>query len=253
MAFVWARHCCRSRPACSTAARRYNGSLVFPAPALTTLSVQDGGRFPVRRIYCVGRNYWDHGVEMGGDPSREPPFFFHKPTDAAVDCSSGAMTVPFPSQTDNLAWEGELVMAVGKEGRNVSKGEAASFIWGYAAGVDLTRRDLQDLAKSTRRPWCTSKGFDCSGPVGSLVRSEHFGITGKSLQLKVNGECKQQSPLEAMIWKPEEIIVYLSSFHLLCPGDLIFTGTPAGVGRLKRGDRVECIVDGLPGCEFDLR
>jgi len=201
----------------------------------------------------VGRNYWDHGIEMGGDPSREPPFFFHKPTDAAVDVSAGSVDLPFPQQTEKLAYEGELVMAVGREGSEVAPSDAASFIWGYGAGVDMTRRDLQQVAKDMRRPWCASKGFDFSGPVGALVRAESFDMAGKNIELKVNGERKQHSPLEKMIWKPEEIIVYLSGYHRLFPGDLIFTGTPAGVGQLKRGDLVESLVEGLPPCSFVVR
>jgi len=190
---------------------------------------------------------------MSGDPAREPPFFFHKPTDAAVDCSGEDCVVPFPTQTEMLAYEGEFVIAIGKEGSHVSKEQAEDLIFGYGAGCDLTRRDLQDVAKKMKRPWCTSKGFDFSGPVGALVPKEKFDWKESTVELKVNGERKQFARLDLMIWKPLEVIEYLSSYHKLYPGDLIFTGTPAGVGKLSPGDSVESIVDGLPKCSFKLK
>jgi len=224
------------------------------APPVASLSVQGGGRFPVRRIYCVGRNYWDHGLEMGGNPEREPPFFFNKPADAAFDVSSSVggapVELPFPSQCGDLHYEGELVLAVGGCGQDVSTDDALQLVWGYGVGVDLTRRDLQNEAKQMKRPWCTSKGFDFSGPVGELVPAAKFELAGKSIELKVNGERKQFSDLSKMIWSAGEIIAHLSSFYRLEPGDLIFTGTPAGVGPLKQGDLCEVTVEGLPPCIF---
>eukprot|EP00443_Scrippsiella_acuminata_P065753 CAMPEP_0115439510 /NCGR_PEP_ID=MMETSP0271-20121206/35815_1 /TAXON_ID=71861 /ORGANISM="Scrippsiella trochoidea, Strain CCMP3099" /LENGTH=233 /DNA_ID=CAMNT_0002865207 /DNA_START=20 /DNA_END=721 /DNA_ORIENTATION=+ len=223
---------------------------VLAPPETTALAVEGGGRFPVRRIYCVGRNYWEHSIEMGADPSREPPFFFHKPPDAAVDVSADKAEVPFPSECGELHYEGELVLAIGGEGHALPVDAAAGLIWGYGVGVDLTRRDLQNEAKRMKRPWCASKGFDFSGPVGALVPASKFDIAGKTISLKVNGEQKQSSELAKMIWNPAEIISHLSSFYRLAPGDLIFTGTPAGVGPLREGDLCEVTVDGLPPCAF---
>ncbi|CAE8621017.1 unnamed protein product [Polarella glacialis] len=228
-------------------------TFVVPPPVTPVLAVDGGGQFPVRRIYCVGRNYWDHGIEMGGDPSREPPFFFHKPSDAAVDVSGEAAELPYASQTENFHFEGELVLAIGLQGQDVSVEAAPGLIWGYGVGVDLTRRDLQEEAKKTKRPWCTSKGFDSSAPVGALVPASKVGsLQGKTITLCVNGVQKQHSELEKMIWSPAEIISYLSAFHRLEPGDIIFSGTPAGVGPLKVGDLCEVTVDGLPPCRFKV-
>jgi len=228
---------------------------VFPPPSPTVLAVKGSAAdkglwFPVRRVYCVGRNYHDHAVEMGGNPEREPPFFFHKPTDAAVDVSCEGSVLPFPTRTEDLHFEAELVVAIGKAGDNVLTADAPGHVWGYGVGVDLTRRDLQNQAKSMKRPWCTSKGFDASGPVGALVPASDFDPTGKTITLKVNGERRQHSTLDKMIWSCSEIVSHLSSFYRLEPGDIIFTGTPAGVNSLRPGDMVEAMVDGLPPCAF---
>lgn len=234
----------------ATSRRPVSSAFVVPPPPTPALAVE-GGRFPVRRIYCVGRNYWEHAVEMGGAPEREPPFVFHKPPDAVVDTSAGA-ALPFPVRTEYLAYEAELVFAIGREGQEVPEREAASYIFAYGVGVDLTRRDMQDEAKKLRRPWCTSKGFDLSAPVGALVPAERVSLAGRTITMTVNGERRQQSELSKMIWSPEEIVLYISSCYRLMPGDLVFTGTPAGVGRLSPGDLVEAAVEGLPPCSFRI-
>jgi len=230
---------------------------VLEPPPTPTLAVQgDEKTFPVRRIYCVGRNYWEHAIEMGAEPEKEPPFFFHKPSDAAVDCSRSSleapMDLPYPPKTENLHFEGELVIAIGQTGKDLTPEAAGALIWGYGVGVDLTRRDLQNEAKQMKRPWCTSKGFDYSGPVGALVPAQNFDISGKNIELKVNGERKQFSELSKMIWNCNEIVAHISSFHTMQPGDIIFTGTPAGVGALKPGDVCEVLVEGLPSCVFKM-
>lgn len=200
-------------------------------------------RFPVHRIYCVGRNYAEHVREMGSDPAREPPFFFSKPADAVVANES---SVPYPSRTTNFHYEGELVAAIGKGGSLIAPANALDHVFGYAVGVDLTRRDLQKQAKDAGKPWDVSKGFDCSAPIGS-IRPVSAGdhVTNAAIWLKVNGETKQQSNTSEMIWSVAEIIAELSTLYELKPGDLIFTGTPAGVGPLQAGDRVEAGIDGL--------
>jgi fumarylpyruvate hydrolase len=218
-----------------------NPPLVFDAPPPVTLPVfGTDARFPVRRIFCVGRNYADHGIEMGGDPTREPPFFFTKPADAVVD--SGA-TIPYPPATQDFHFEGELVVALGGGGADVDEAEALSLVWGYAAGNDLTRRDLQAEAKATRRPWDMSKGFDRSAVVGPIHRGGTLGDA--LLRLTVDGTLRQETRLSMMIWDVPGIIAHLSRLVTLAPGDLIFTGTPAGVGALQRGQTCTVSVDGL--------
>lgn len=222
---------------------------VFPAPAIPSLAVAgEALRFPVRRIFCVGRNYADHGREMGGDPDREPPFFFSKPADALVE--SGAR-LPFPRETADLHHEAELVVAIGRAGACVTPDQARAMVWGYGAGNDLTRRDLQAEAKAARRPWDMAKGFDRSAVVGALVRAEGQGWTGR-LRCLVNGVIRQDSDLAAMIWDVPATIAFLSRLVDLAPGDLIFTGTPAGVGPPKPGDICRVEVDGLPPAEITL-
>jgi fumarylpyruvate hydrolase len=230
-----------------------SGGLAVKPPRRATLSVEGGGRFPVRRIYCVGRNYWDHAIEMGKDPEREPPFFFSKPSDAAVDVSKPGSEVPYPPQTSKFHFEGELVICIGKSGRDVPVEQAMDYVWGYGVGVDLTRRDLQEVAKKMQRPWDTSKGFDFSGPVGALVPKEKVGdLPGKMLKLSVNGEEKQKTDLDKMIWKVDEQVSFLSKYECLEPGDIIFSGTPAGVGALVVGDTCEVTVDSVPTCSFKV-
>lgn len=214
---------------------------VFAPPAPVSLAVEGSElRFPVRRIFCVGRNYADHGLEMGGDPTKEPPFFFAKPADALVE--SGAV-IPYPPATQNLHFEGELVVAIGKAGASIAEDQALSHVFGHAAGNDLTRRDLQAEAKAARRPWDMAKGFDRSAVVGPIRPGQ--SLEDGLLTLRVDGQTRQQSLLSMMIWDVASVIAYLSRLVELAPGDLIFTGTPAGVGALKPGQSCEVSIAGL--------
>jgi fumarylpyruvate hydrolase len=207
-------------------------------------------RFPVHRIYCVGRNYADHAREMGGNPEREPPFFFAKPADAVVE---NGVAVPYPPRTQNLHHEIELVVAIGQEGRNIPLDDANAHIFGYAVGNDLTRRDLQFAARDVGRPWDTAKGFDHSAPITAIRRIEDTGVVERGeIWLTVNDEKRQTSNLDQMIWSVPEIIVELSQLYALKPGDLIFTGTPSGVGPLKPGDLVEGGVELLGTLRFSV-
>jgi len=226
-------------------------SLTFaPAVEQTLLSTTNDQRIPVHRIYCVGRNYWDHAVEMGGAPEREPPFLFNKPADAAVDTTRFS-AVPYPSLTSKLHFESEVVIVIGKGGSEIPVEEATAHIFGYGVGVDLTRRDLQDEAKQLRRPWCFGKGFDFSAPIGPITQASEAGdIPSKNMVFTMNGEVKQQTQLNKMIWSCSEVVAFLSRAVLLMPGDVIMTGTPAGVGPLSAGDHCKAEVDGLGVCEF---
>jgi len=202
-------------------------------------------RFPVRRIYCVGRNYAEHAREMGHDPKKELPFFFSKPADAVV---SGARALPFPPRTAELHHEVELVVALHKRGINVGIGDAAAMIFGYAVGIDLTRRDLQAEAKKSGRPWDMAKGFDHSAPIGPLT----LGVPPASgaISLSIDGEVRQSGDLKDMIWSVAEIIAALSTYVEVAPGDLIFTGTPAGVGPIMRGESVRGEIAGTEPIEI---
>lgn len=224
---------------------------VFAPPPVPTVAVAgQSKRFPVRRIFCVGRNYAAHAREMGNDPDREPPFFFTKPADAVAD--SGA-TIPYPPLTEKLHHEIELVVAIGKAGADIAVDDAPDHIWGYGVGIDLTRRDLQDEAKQTRRPWDWSKGFDFSAPCGPLRRvSETDLLTAGRIWLEVNGEIRQDADLADLIWPVADIVSICSRGVALKPGDLIFTGTPAGVGALTAGDRVAGGIDGLDGISIEI-
>lgn len=224
---------------------------VPPIPAPVLVPVKEGGTaFPVRRIYCVGRNYADHALEMGGDPRREPPFFFGKPRDAAVP---GGGTLDYPPATSNLHHEVELVVALRRGGSAIPVESALDCVFGYAVGIDLTRRDLQARAKEKGQPWEMAKGFDQSAPVSPIVPASRSGHPGAgAIWLSVNGETRQKGDLSKMIWSVAEIIAHLSTFVALAPGDLIFTGTPAGVGVLVKGDRVRCGIDGLGELEIAL-
>jgi fumarylpyruvate hydrolase len=200
-------------------------------------------RFPVGRIYCVGRNYADHAREMGHDPDREPPFFFMKAANSVVP--SGA-TLSFPVGTKDVHHEIELVAAIGKGGKNIPVEKALEHVWGYAVGLDMTRRDLQGEAKKTGRPWEMGKSFDESAPMSALRPASKIGHPQKgAIWLKVNGQVKQQGDLAMQIWSLPEQINYLSNLITLQPGDLIFSGTPAGVGPVKAGDKLEGHVDGV--------
>jgi fumarylpyruvate hydrolase len=205
--------------------------------------------FPVNRIYCVASNYRAHSLEMGGDPEREAPCFFSKPSNAVV-LSAG---VPFPDQTSNLHHEVELVVALDGGGSDIPENEALDCIYGYAVGVDLTRRDLQSAAKKRGRPWDVAKGFDHSAPLSAIRRVSDCGHPEfAEISLSVNGKQRQTADIAEMIWSVPEIIAELSRFYRLCPGDLIFTGTPAGVGPLRPGDRIECEIEGINAFAFRM-
>jgi fumarylpyruvate hydrolase len=212
-----------------------------PVPAIPVAGTDT--LFPVRRIWCVGRNYAEHAREMGHDPNREPPFFFAKPADAIV--LSGA-TIPFPPATEDLHHEIELVVAIGKAGMAIDEAAALDHVFGYAVGLDMTRRDRQAEAKKLQRPWEIGKAFDQSCPITPIVPASRIGHPAKgSIWLKVNGAIRQQGDLAQQIWSVPETIAYLSRLVALAPGDLIMTGTPAGVGAVKPGDRLEGHVDGV--------
>jgi fumarylpyruvate hydrolase len=213
----------------------------LPELSVSTVALAGSNdRFPVRRIYCVGQNYLDHAREMGSDPRRHAPFFFSKPPDAVV--GSGAR-LPFPVKTHDFHHEVELVLALGAGGANVKPENAAALIFGHAVGIDLTRRDLQAAAKQAGRPWDMAKGFDHSAPIGNLA----VGIPPEnaSIALSVDGEVRQSGDLRDMIWCVPEIIAVLSTFVTLAAGDLIFTGTPAGVGPIKPGQSLHGTIAGI--------
>jgi len=210
-------------------------------PAVEVVGTDD--RFPVHRIYCVGRNYAKHALEMGMDPEREPPFFFSKPADALV---ANGTPVPYPPRTSNLHHEIELVVAIGRGGRDIPLASALAHVYGYAVGNDLTRRDLQFAAREQGRPWDVAKGFDCSAPVSAIRPAADRGhLDGGEIWLEVNGEARQRANLSEMIWSVPEIVAELSTYFELRPGDLIFTGTPEGVGPVQRGDSLVGGIDGL--------
>lgn len=221
-----------------------------PPPQPSVAIVGSDARFPVRRIFCVGRNYADHVREMGNDPKSEPPLFFTKPADAVVE--SGAV-IAYPSHTSNFHHEVELVIAIGKGGANIAESAALDHVWGYAVGVDLTRRDRQAEAKKAGTPWDTAKGFDHSAPVSALTPAASAGDAANTrIWLKVNGETRQDASTHDMIWSVPEIIAALSAWWDLKPGDLIFTGSPSGVSALERGDKIECGVEGLAELSFSI-
>jgi fumarylpyruvate hydrolase len=219
-------------------------TFVIPPTVQTTVEVTGtAARFPVHRVYCVGRNYAKHAREMGMDPEREPPFFFSKPTDAVAP---NGTPVPYPPRTSNLHHEIELVVAIGTGGRDIPLANALAHVFGYAVGNDLTRRDLQLEAREQRRPWDVSKGFDCSAPLSAIRPAAEIGhLERGAIWLEVNGESRQRADLSEMIWSVPEIVAELSTYFELRPGDLIFTGTPEGVGAVQRGDSLVGGIDGL--------
>jgi len=220
----------------------------FDPPARPAVPVLgEDGLFPVRRIYCVGRNYAAHRREMGGD-DRDPPFFFAKPADAIVPPGADA---PYPTATGNLHHEMELVVAIGAAGAGVSTAEALQLVFGYAAGVDLTRRDLQAAHRDKGQPWEAGKGFDFSAPVSAIKRWSGPPPEGR-IRLTVNGEVRQDAVVADMIWNVPEIITEASKLWRLEPGDLIFTGTPEGVGPLARGDRVDGDIEDVGALSFRI-
>jgi fumarylpyruvate hydrolase len=216
---------------------------VIAQPPVVSIPVEGGGRFPVRRIYCVGRNYAAHAREMGHDPDREAPFFFCKPADSLL---TGGADMPYPSMTNDLHHEMELVVALKSGGTDIAEADALSHVWGYAAGLDMTRRDLQNEAKKAGRPWDMGKGFDHSAPIGLMVPAAKLADPNKGkIELKVNGQVRQSSDLSFLIWSVAETIAYLSRLVRLEAGDLIFTGTPEGVAAVQRGDVLEGVVEGV--------
>ncbi len=222
---------------------------LFAQPEPTSVPIQGRQeRFAVRRIYCVGRNYLDHIREMGAD-EREPPFFFQKPTDAIV--LNGAQ-VPYPPLTADFQYEVELVLAIGRGGSDIATSAAADHVFGLAVGIDLTRRDLQIAARKAGRPWEPGKSFDQSAPIGDIVPLTAGLPGGGHIELSVNGTVKQSADLGQLIWSCGEIVSQLSAQYRLEPGDLIYTGTPAGVGPILPGDKVRASADGLPALEISV-
>jgi len=224
---------------------------VITAPATPSVAVAgSSARFPVRRVFCVGRNYAAHAREMGSDPNREAPFFFTKPADAVVP-ASGA--VPYPPATQDLHHEVELVVALGGGGADIDPAAALDLVWGYGVGLDLTRRDLQAVAKDAGRPWDMAKGFDASAPCSALHPVSAVGHPADArIWLEVNGALRQEGNLNEMIWPVADVIAALSRLVTLAPGDLIYSGTPSGVAALKAGDRVRGGVDGVEVFELQI-
>lgn len=221
--------------------------VVTAPPVVGVPVVGSSDTFPVRRVYCVGRNYAAHAREMGFDPDREPPFFFCKPADAVRPVAYGeTLEIPYPAETSNYHYEIELVAAIGKSGSNISVEDALSHVWGYAVGLDMTRRDLQMKMREMGRPWELGKAFDDSAPIGPMHPAAATGHLEKAaISLLVNGQAKQTSSLDKLIWSVAETISYLSKYFRLEEGDLIYTGTPEGVGPVVKGDLMEGSVEGL--------
>ncbi len=224
-----------------------------PAPTVCVPVVGTDAQFPVHRIYCVGRNYAEHAQEMGHS-GREPPFFFMKPADAVLVVPSGSTAaLPYPSLTKNLHHEIELVVAIGVGGKNIEVAQAEQHIFGYAVGLDMTRRDLQNDMKAQGRPWCIGKGFDHSAPIGPITpKAAAPDMAHATISLQVNGVQRQHGRLDQLIWRISETIAQLSSAWALQPGDLIYTGTPAGVGAVVRGDTLRASIDGLAAIELTV-
>lgn len=213
-------------------------------PPLMTVPVEGSAKlFPVRRIYCVGRNYAAHAVEMGHDPSKEPPFFFQKNPDNILLAGTD---FPYPTKSRDVHFEAELVIALAKGGAEIPRAEALDHVFGYAVGLDMTRRDLQGEAKDLRRPWEVGKAFEASAPCSKIMPAAMIGHpTSGAIWLDVDGERRQTGDLNQLIWKTPEIIAYLSGLFTLAPGDLIFSGTPAGVGAVERGQTMNVHIDGV--------
>lgn len=232
-------------------------SFIYPPtlPACLPIANRDE-LFAVRRVYCVGRNYADHAREMGADPLREPPFFFCKPNDNQAILSvlpDQLASLPYPSKTQNLHYEVELVVAIGKNGKDIAVENAIQHIFGYAVGLDMTRRDLQENFKKNAHPWDMAKAFDYSAPIGMLHTIQDIGeITSGNINLKVNNHLKQQGDISQLIWNVNEVIANLSSFVELKTGDLIFTGTPAGVGAVVKDDIITAYIDKLSNISLKI-
>ena len=220
-----------------------------PDPESIVSVIDSEDVFPVHRIYCVGKNYADHVREMGSTPDRDPPCFFMKPADAATTKNQ----VPYPPGTNNYHYEVELVLAIGKEGRNITPETASDYIFGYAVGLDMTRRDLQMASGGLGHPWDTGKAFDGSAPIAAIYPVSAVGqINSGFIRAEVNGELRQDGNIDDLIWKIDEIIPALSKLFLLRPGDLIFTGTPAGVGPVVPGDKVVASIEGLGKLSIEI-
>ena len=220
----------------------------IPAWDLPSVPVVGGEqRFPVRHIYCVGRNYAEHAKEMGGDATKEPPFFFTKPADSIVPVVPPAIgTVPYPMATKNFHHELELVVAIGKSGANIAAEEAQALIFGYAVGLDMTRRDLQADMREKKRPWDIGKSFANAAPIAPIHPVAMTGVLSRGeITLEVNGQRRQHGDLADMVWDVPGVLAFLSQLYRLEPGDLVFTGTPAGVGAVVVGDRLEGRIAGL--------
>lgn len=213
------------------------------APPAVIAATVDGQAFPVRRVFCVARNYADHAREMGGDPDREPPFFFTKWAEAVVPSGT---TVAYPRATSDYQFEGELVVAIGKGGRDIPATQALAHVYGYAVGLDMTRRDLQAQAKKYGRPWDTAKNFEQAAPLGLIHPVTQVGhVAAGAIRLTVNGTVRQDGDVADMTWPVADVIAFLSTLYRVEPGDLIYTGTPAGVGPVVPGDVIVVNIDGL--------
>jgi fumarylpyruvate hydrolase len=218
---------------------------VPPAPVYTLTVAGSEDRFPVNRIFCVGRNYAAHAREMGRDPDREKPFFFMKPANAAVD-AAGAVAIPYPPKTENFHHEIELVVAIGKGGANIALDQALEHVFGYAVGLDMTRRDIQLQAREQGRPWEFGKSFANSAPIGAIAPASAVGHPDAgTISVTVNGAPRQHSDISKLIWSVAEAIAYLSEYETLEPGDIIMTGTPEGVNAVLAGDVMQGAIDGL--------
>ncbi len=226
----------------------------FEVPGVSIPIANSDMVFPVRRVYCIGRNYAAHAREMGSDPTREPPFFFQKPTDAIQNVAPGTVADhPYPTLTKNYHYEVELVAALHKGGKRIAMAEALGHVYAYGLGLDMTRRDLQRAMGDEKKPWEIGKSFDFSAPIGPLhlaARTGHF--TQGGIWLKVNGVTKQNANLNQMIWNVAEQIAKLSEANELLPGDIIYSGTPENVGPVVRGDVIECHIDGLPNLSVKI-
>ena len=223
---------------------------VIDRPAQPFLKVKNSTDvFPVRRIYCIGRNYADHAIEMGFDPNKEPPFFFQKNNSNIVIDGK----FPYPTQTKDVHHELEMVVALKSGGTDISLEKASDHIYGYAVGIDMTRRDLQGVAKKMGRPWEIGKAFEKSAPIGVLSKIEETGkLDEGKIVLKLNGKMKQEGNLNMMIWKVSEIISHLSQFYDIAAGDIIMTGTPAGVGPVQKGDKLEGMIEKLDSLKVEV-